>query len=405
MQTNQPHRFSSLSTQELRRLKLAGIIALAVALVVVTTGIISRANGASTVQAWTNVQAIPSVSIITPVAGGAFQEVTLPSTLQAYNDAAIYARVGGYLKGWYVDIGTKVKKGQLLADIDAPDLDQQLIQGKADLASAVSNLQLATITAGRWQNLLKSDGVSKQEYDEKNGDLRAKTSAVASARANVDRLQALASFKRIVAPFDGVITTRKTDIGALINAGSSNAPALFSVADVHKLRVYVDVPQSYMASIKTGTTANLSTSEYPDRTFVATMVGTSESVSASSGTLLVQLEVDNTENLLTPGAYAEVHFKIPANSGAIRIPSSTLMFRQQGLSVAVLGNNNRVKIHPIVLAQDNGTDVEVRSGINASDQIIDNPSDSLSDGDLVQKATLAKVAMANTAHGLGDRHE
>ena len=306
----------------------------------------------------------------------------LPGDVQAFNDAPIHARVSGYLKRWYADIGTPVKAGQVLAEIDTPDLDQQLIQAKADLATAVANQNLSQITAKRWAGLLAQDAVSRQDADDKNGDLAAKTALVASARANVDRLQALESFKRITAPFDGVVTTRSTDIGALISVGGVTDTPLFTVADERRLRIYVRVPQSYSAYIKPGMTATFTVPEYPGRTFTANLATTADAITPQTGAELIQLQIDNADHGLKAGDYAQVRFALPADSAALQAPASALMFRDAGMAVAVIGPDGRVAIKPITIGRDLGTSVEVATGLSASDRVIDNPPDDLrSDGD------------------------
>jgi len=391
MESNTPHNLHhqdyALIPEGRRRLKIVGIIVLIVAILIVVMGIWSRIHHAAVTQQWTIAEAVPTVSVVKPVDSEAFQKVVLPGTLQPFNEAPIYARVSGYLKGWYQDIGAHVQAGQLLAEIDTPDLDQQLAQAKADLASTVSNAKLAKVSSTRWQNLLKSDAVSQQDADEKSGDFSAKKSAVAAAQANVDRLQALESFKRIVAPFDGVVTARKTDIGSLINAGSSSGAELFSVADVHELRLYVHVPQDFMSSIKSGMSAEIVVPEHPGQTFTAKLVGTSNAVSENSGTLLAQFEFDNINNVLTPGEYAEVHLSLPSNTNVVRVPASALIFRQNGLQVAVVGKDNHVIMKQITVGQDNGVDVEVSAGLNINDAVIDSPPDSIAQGDLVHVTT------------------
>ncbi|MDE2420253.1 MAG: efflux RND transporter periplasmic adaptor subunit [Gammaproteobacteria bacterium] len=385
VQHNLNHQAYQLKPEGRQRLKWIGVIVAILAISAVIAGVLWREHHASVTQKWTDVQAIPTVSVIRPADNAAARNVVLPGNLQAYYEAPIYARVNGYLSHWYEDIGAHVKSGQTLADIDTPELDQQLEQAKADLASATSNAQLANVTSKRWQNLLKSDAVSQQDADEKSGDLSAKKSAVAAAQANVDRLQALESFKHIVSPFDGVVTARKTDVGALINAGTSGLE-LFSVADVHKLRLYVHVPQGFMASIKSGMTADIVVPEYPGETFKATLVGTSNAVSQTSGTLLTEFDLDNANNLLTPGDYAEVHLSLPSNSRIVRVPASALIFRQDGLEVAVVGKDNHVIMKKITIGQDNGVDVEVAAGLDLNDQVIDTPPDSIEQGDVVQIA-------------------
>lgn len=390
MSTETPTTPQPLNEAGRRKLRRTGLIAVAIAAGVVVIGLVERHHAAEETAHWTADQAIPTVRLITPGGSTDGQVLTLPATLEPLFNAPIYARVNGYLKRWYHDIGSHVTKGEVLADIDAPDLDQQLAQARADLASARSNLALARVTANRWGNLLKTDSVSKQEYDEKNGDLQAKQAALDAAKANVDRLQALTSFKQITAPFDGVITARRTDIGALINAGSSNdGPALFSVADVSKLRVLVPVPQAYSDFVQPGLTATVTIPEMPGRTFNAVMTGASNAINVASGTQLVQLEIDNKDGALVPGTYSEVSIRHAPDSDVLRVPSTALLFRHEGLSVAVVDAARKVHIHPIQVAQDNGSSVLVASGITAADQLVDNPPDSLADGDLVRIQTPA----------------
>ena len=377
-------RLLELQGVTLQRLKLAGVIALLVAAALVATGMLSRRHDEDAVKAWTNVQAIPTVDVLTLAPGAASTALTLPGNVQAFYDAPIHARVSGYLKQWYQDIGAHVKAGQVLATIDTPELDQQLAQAKADLATAQANLSLAQVTSKRWQHLLTEDAVSPQEADEKSGDMAAKTALVNAARADVDRLMALESFKNIVAPFDGVVTSRKTDIGALISAGGDSGPELFTVADVHKLRVYVRVPQSFSADIKPGMTASLSVPEYPGQSFTASLDSTADAVNDQSGTLLVELALDNASGTLKPGDYAEVHFKLPQGAASVQVPASALIFRQQGLQVATVGKDDHVVMKNIRIARDNGSYVDVADGLTAADRVIDSPPDSLAQGDVVR---------------------
>jgi RND family efflux transporter MFP subunit len=342
------------------------------------------------VKTWTTAQAIPAVSVITPTSGSGGGALTLPGALQAFYNAPIYARVPGYVHGWYKDIGARVTAGQLLATIDTPELDQQLAQGRADLASAQANMQLAHITADRWSKMLAQDAVSKQESDEKTGDLATKTAQVNAAKANVDRLLALESFARIVAPFDGVVTARKIDIGALVNAGATASPnsELFDVAKVDKLRLYVHVPQNYSSRIHPGMTARLSVPEYPDRTFVATLETTANAISDNSGTLLVELMVDNRNGTLKDGDYAQVSFDLEgapqAGAPPLALPASALVFRRSGTQAAVVGPDSHVHLRRVVVSRDLGTTIEVASGLSPTDRVIDNPPDSITDGQLVR---------------------
>ncbi|WP_266159541.1 efflux RND transporter periplasmic adaptor subunit [Dyella silvatica] len=368
------------------RLRLAASIAVIVALVIVVAGIATRASDAHQLKQWTEAQAVPTVNVALPERSGTGSGLELPGRLEAYARAPIYARVSGYLKSWKVDIGAPVKSGQLLAEIETPDLDQQLLQAKADLASAEANAALATTTAKRWQSMLGSDSVSRQEVDEKTGDLTAKQAMVKASRANVDRIEAMKGFTRIVAPFDGVVTARETDVGALINAGSGSGPELFVVSDVRQLRVYIQVPQNYAPSIRPGTMAELSLPEYPGRSFAGKVESTSQAINASSGTTLVQLAVDNSEGKLLPGSYASVRLKLPVDAAALRLPASALVFDGKGLRVATLGSDDRVLFKTVTITRDYGKTVEVGSGVGAADRVIDSPPDGLVDGDHVQTA-------------------
>ena len=375
-----PHPTARVEPGRLRR---NGVAALAVAIALGAGGIALRMHAGTTLKAKTEADAVPTVSIIDPSPVDAHEELVLPGNVQAYFDAPIYARVPGYLKKWYFDIGAHVKTGDVLAEIETPELDQQLNQAEADLATAKAKEKLAEITAKRWQGMLASDSVSKQEADEKNGDFEAKAATANAARANVERLQALASFKRIVAPFDGVVTARKTDIGALINAGSSSGGELFRVADTHKLRIYVQVPQSYSAEVESGMKAELHFPEQPDRSYPATVVATSQAINESSRALLVQLEADNAKGRLIAGSYAEVHFDLPATAGVLQLPVTALLFRQHGMKVATLGADGRIVLKNIKIGRDTGTRVEVIAGLTAADRVIDSPPDWLAQGDQV----------------------
>jgi len=394
MHSEQAHAPKSAPPRHLKALGLAGV-GLAGAAVVL--GIVSRVNADQRVASWTDAQAIPVVKVIAlnSVAPGT---LVLPGDVQAFHSAPMHARVSGYLKAWSVDIGAPVKAGQTIAEIDTPDLDQQYAQAKADLATAVANQNLAETTAKRWAQLLTKDAVSHQDADVKNSDLQAKTALMASAKANVDRLQALESFKKIVAPFDGVVTTRATDVGALITVGGPTDVPLFTVADERRIRIYVQVPQSYTAAIKPGMTATFTVPEYPGRTFTASLVTTSRAVTPQSGAQEIELQIDNLDGALKPGEYAQVKFALPADDGAIHVPASALQFRDSGMSVAVLGPDNRVVIKPVAIAHDLGPTVEIGSGLTRQDRVIDNPPDSLRAGDKVRVDTAADVKVKGGAH-------
>jgi len=377
-----------------RRLRIVGGVALLTAAVLASGGIWARLQHDGALKQRVEVDATPTVSVIEPGHGDARQELVLPSNIEAFYDAPIYARVPGYLKKWYVDIGAHVKAGDLLAEIETPELDQQLQQARADLATAVAKQKLAELTSRRWQNMLASTSVSKQEADEKKGDFEAKTAAVAAEGANVQRLMALSSFKRIVAPFDGTVTARRTDIGALINAGSNGGASqeLFRVADTRKLRVYVEVPQTYANLVKVGMQAQLNLPESPGHSAAATVVSTADAITKSSRTLLVQLEADNAQGSLIAGSYADAHFDLPSTPGVLQLPVTALLFRQRGLEVATLGPGDKVILKKVQLGRDFGTKVEVVSGLDANDQVIDSPPDWLAQGDAVCAAKSKKIA-------------
>jgi len=367
------------------RLRLAGLIAAGVAAVIVVGGLVSRVSADQGMKAWTSQQAIPTIELAR-IEGGGERQLALPGDIQAFNTAPIHARVSGYLKRWYVDIGAPVKAGQTLADIDTPDLDQQVLQARANLATAQANQTLAATTAKRWQGLVAADAVSRQEAEEKAGDLAAKTSLANAARADLNRLLALESFKRITAPFDGVVTTRSTDIGALINAGGPNDPALFTVADQRRLRVYVRVPQIYSALVQKGLAAEVSVPEYPGQAFNAVVATAAQAVGAQSGAELVELSLDNPQGRIKSGDYAQVSFHLTAPVSATRIPVTAIQYRHGGPVVAIVGPDSHVRIRPVVVSRDLGATVEIGAGLAATDRVVDNPPESLAEGDLVRIA-------------------
>ncbi|OLB11639.1 MAG: efflux transporter periplasmic adaptor subunit [Gammaproteobacteria bacterium 13_2_20CM_66_19] len=369
-----------------RGLRIAALAGVAIAVLVVGGGIASRAANSKRLSQWTAANAQPVVTVTQPQPANGSAVLALPGRLEAYSRAPIYARVPGYLKSWQVDIGASVQAGQLLAEIEAPDLDQQLSQALADLLTARANAALASTTAKRWQDLVKSDAVSLQDVDMKNGDLAAKTAIVKATKANVDRLEVMEGFKRITAPFDGIVTARATDVGALINAGSGKGLELFVISDTHKLRLYVSVPQNYAAQITAGTRAQMSVPERPGRTFTATVETTSQSVDPSSGSTLVELAVDNASGELVPGAFANVRFDLPLTSASLSVPASALIFDSRGARVATLGADNRVVLEPVTIARDLGTVIEISSGLAATDRVIDSPPDGIGKGDQVRIA-------------------
>ena len=372
------------SPQPHRILSFAGVIGTAVALVILATGSTVRARSSRQLEDWTEAQAIPAVKIIKPLAPAVSGALTLPGRLESFTDAPIYARVNGYLKSWRADIGDPVKAGQVLATIDTPELDQQLNQAKADLASAQADASLAKTSATRWQALLGSDAVSRQEVDDRTQDYAQKKARVEAAQANADRLVAMKKFATIVAPFDGVVTARNTDVGALIDAGSSSHTQLFSISNVDRLRVYVHVPQYYSPMVKPGGIASFRVPEYPGQNFVARVVGLADSVNASSGTTLVQLQIDNPGHRLLPGSFVTMDFALPPSPGAVRIPASALIFDERGLHVATVDPMGKVRFKPVAIEQDLGNIVEIGAGLQASDRVIDTPPDGLGNGDPVR---------------------
>jgi len=365
------------------RLKFWAVIALSVAGAVAAGGIGLRFYSDYRAADWAHDQDTRTVQLVklSSVKGGA---LILPGEVQPWINAPIYARVSGYLRKWYVDIGTPVKAGQLLADLDTPDLDGQVSQGKADLNTAVANQKLSEVTAKRWDALLAQGAVARQDADSKDSDLAAKNAMVASARANLDHLQAMESFKHLVAPFDGIVTTRSVDVGALVLVGTPGATPLFTVADETKLRIYVRVPQTEAGVVTDGMTATFTVPELPGRTFTAKLAASAQAVASSSGTQLLQFQVDNREGLIKPGDYAEMHFTIPGAQGAVHVPATALMFRDQGMMVATVGTDNRVRLKVVTIRRDLGTNVEVGSGLSLNDRVIDNPPDAIRDGDLVR---------------------
>jgi RND family efflux transporter MFP subunit len=364
------------------------ILAFVIVVAVVISGILPRINARAALEKETAEMAIPTVSVITPKRGAPTQEVVLPANVQAYIDSPIYARTNGYLKRWYTDIGARVKAGQLIAEIETPEVDQQLRQSKADLATAEANLNLSQITATRYQDLLKTDSVSKQDTDNATGDLAAKRATVQSSQANVKRLEELQSFEKIYAPFDGVITARNTDIGALIDSGSSGGTRteLFHIAQPDKLRVYVSVPQVYSQAMKAGLSADLVLPEFPGRVFPGTLVRTADAIDQSTRTLLVEIRVNNPTGTLFSGAYAEVHLKLPTATSAFILPVNTLLFRSEGLRVAAVTDGKHAELKPITLGHDFGSEVEVVAGLTGDESIIANPPDSLVSGEEVRIA-------------------
>ncbi len=338
---------------------------------------------------------IPTVAVVRPVPEPGDEKLVLPGTLQAYVESPIYARTSGYLRKWYHDIGSRVSKGEALADIDTPEVDQQLDQAKADMATALANVHLAEITATRNSELLKTNAISKQEADNSSGDLAAKRAIVQSSEANVRRLQELKSFQRVSAPFSGVITRRNVDIGTLINSGNGGAAQqLFFLAQTDPIRVFVNVPESSAASIRPGIGAYLELTQYPGQKFEGKVVRTSESIDLSTRTLNTEVDVPNKGGQLLPGGFAQVHLQVKATGQRLQVPVNSLLFRQEGLRAIVIDANNTARLRPLVIGRDYGTTLEVLGGLKADDWIVLNPPDSLEDGQAVHVKQIANPTIA-----------
>jgi RND family efflux transporter MFP subunit len=361
---------------------LLGATALVVATVVVF-GIHSRVAAETLLQQATLQAAIPSVNVVHPQPGDHAQELVLPGNTQAFIDSPIYARTNGYLKQWYVDIGARVSKGQLLAEIETPELDQQLRQARAELATAQANVNLSQITAARDENLLKTHSVSTQERDNAVNGYAANQATVQSNQANVARLEQLQSFEKVYAPFDGIITARETDIGALIDAGANAPKELFHIASITKLRIYVAVPEVYSVAAQSGASADLTLDEYPGETFHGILVRNSDSIDPASRTLLVEVDVENAGGRLKPGAYVQVHLKMPEGARSLVVPANTLLFRKEGLQVGVV-RDGKAELVQVTPGHDYGDRMEILSGLQPTDDVILSPSDSLTSGTPVQ---------------------
>ena len=367
-----------------RHLKLLGIVVAIAAVSSAAYGIVERSNADRELAQWTDQQAVPTVAVAHPRTGGATRPLNLPGDVEAFYEAPIYARVSGYVHAWFQDIGAHVKAGQVLAVIDTPDLDQQLMQAEADLATARANAALADLTSKRWHALLASNSVSQQSADEKAGSAEAMRATVAAQQAHVDQLRALKGFAQLTAPFDGVVTARNTDVGALINAGSSAAQPLFKVADVHAMRIYVRVPQVYAGELAKGLRATLMQPQYPGRSFPAVLATTSQSVAADSRTVLAELMANNDSANLWPGTYGEVRFDLPADQAVLRVPASALIFRAPGPQLATLGTDNKLLMKSVTVGRNLGDQIEITSGISASDWVVTSPLDTLEDHEEVK---------------------
>ena len=385
-------------TPQLRRLLLVGMIALVAAGSIAVNGLLSRSRTNQDLMHWTSVQAVPTVALAQIAHGDAAQNLILPGDIQPFNKAAIYARVSGYLKSWEQDIGARVMTGQVLASIEAPDLDQQLAQARATLASAKANYEIAQITADRSNTLVKTQVTSQQIADQNAADAAAKKAIMDAEEANVRQLEAMQSFKQIVAPFDGIVTARNTDIGALINAGKTAGQELFDVSDLHRVRIYVDVPQAFSADLRPGLKVYFEMPQFPGRRFDATLVTTSNAMNATTRSMRVELQADNSEGELFGGAYCKVYFQMPSEPNMVRIPATALMPINRGAQVAVLDDSNKVVLKSIQLGRDFGDSVEVTAGLAPQDRVIDSPPETLQNGDTVQLAT-ATASSTSTQTG------
>jgi RND family efflux transporter MFP subunit len=377
------------------RKSLRGVALTALGLIVVlgvfiAVGLHRRTASEKTLAQETSASAVSTVTVVHPAVANSAEEVVLPGNMQAFTETPVWARASGYLRKWYVDIGTRVKRGQLLAEIEAPEIDHQLQQAREQMATEQENLKLAQITAERYQNLLKQDSVSRQDVDTAVQTQAARLATFKSAQANVARLEQMVSYEKVYAPFDGVVTARNTDIGALIDAGA-NAPGkeLFRLASTNTLRVYVNVPETYSQAAKPGVSAYVTLNEFPGRRFAGRVVRNADAIDVASRTLLVEVDVPNPTGELLPGSYTSVHLKLTSKVPAVTIPANTLLFRSEGLQVATV-KDNRVVLKPIIIGHDYGDHVEVLRGLDAGDSLIVNPSDSIANGEQVQVSTTGR---------------
>ncbi|QJU60814.1 efflux RND transporter periplasmic adaptor subunit [Sphingomonas sp. AP4-R1] len=375
----------------MRGLKRFGIGAAIVAVIAVAFGIVSRSHSDHALAETASEASTLTVNVVRPTTTDHATDLVLPGNVQAWNSAAIYARTSGYVNRWLADIGDHVRDGQALAVLDAPDLDQQLAQARADYQTTLAQEALAKTTSVRWASLLKSDAVSQQEADERAADYKAKMAVANASLANVKRLEALKGFTLLRAPFGGTVTSRTAQIGALVVAGNAGAQPLFTVSDTTRMRVYVRIPQAYTGQIKDGMKVTMMLPEYQGRSFTGTLTRSAGAVDNSSGSMLVQVQAPNPSGELKPGAFAQISFPVPASAGALRIPSTALIFNAGGTSVATVDGNGKIAIKPITIARDLGKEIEVGSGVSATDQVVDTPPDAIQAGDTVKIASSAKA--------------
>ena len=376
-----------------KSLLTAAAAAVLMAGIVLSYGFIGRAQSKQEVVDWTNTHAIPTVALAGLIPGSAHQTLTLPGNIQPFNRAAIFARVNGYVKSWDHDIGSPVKAGQVLASIDAPDLDQQLGQAKATLASVRANHQIASLTANRNNILLQKQIVAQQLADQTDADAKAKEAVVDANEANVRQLEAMQSFKTLAAPFDGVVTARNVELGMLINSGGSGQP-LFEVSDLHRVRIYVQVPQSFTAGLTVGMKATFEMPQYPGARFEAMLSHISKSINQNSHSMQVELQADNAAGKFFGGSYCNVHFEIPTDANLVKVPSTALITGNQGMQIATLDSNDKVVLKSVQLGRDLGDSVEVVAGLSPADRIINNPPETLAAGDAVRVAQATSQAAA-----------
>ncbi|RBP04157.1 RND family efflux transporter MFP subunit [Roseiarcus fermentans] len=384
-----------------RTIMLFGLAAVAIAV----TGVVGRSHDEERLARWTDKQAVPTVAVVAPARGSKTSELVLPGDVEAFYSAAIHGQTSGYVREWRKDIGAEARQGDVLAVIDTPELDQSIAVAESEVAKAKANLALAKVTAQRWDSLRASAAVSQQTADEKTADARARAAEVAAAQASLDRLKAQKTFANIVAPFDGVVTSRNVDVGSLVKGDSNDGAALFSVADIHRMRIYVRAPEAYAAALTSGMKATLQLPEYPDRVFEATVETTSRAIDRKSRSLLVELYADNEDGALTPGAFARVHFQIPPDPKALRLPANALLFRDNAIEVATLDPDNRVVLKTVRIARDLGSEVEIDGGLSAGDRVVANPPESLGDGEEVRVAGAGTGTPSSPAGQRGARRE
>ena len=384
-----------------RAIFLFGLAAVAIAV----TGVVGRSHDEERLARWTDEQAVPTVAVVAPARGSGTSELVLPGDVEAFYSAAIHGQTSGYVREWRKDIGARVRQGDVLAVIDTPELDQSIAVAESEVAKAKANLALAKVTAQRWDSLRASAAVSQQTADEKTADARARAAEVAAAQASLDRLKAQKTFANIVAPFDGVVTARNVDVGSLVKGDSNDGAALFSVADIHQMRIYVRAPEAYAAALRNGMKATLQLPEFPDRVFEATVETTSRAIDRKSRSLLVELYADNKDGALTPGAFARVHFQIPPDPNALRIPANALLFRDNAIEVATLDLDNRTVLKKVRIARDLGSEVEIDGGLSVADRVVANPPESLGDGEEVRIAGSTTESPSSPAGQKGARRE